>query len=182
MPQYDYSIRKLAKKKFKQKKSIKKISRELDISPKTTKLWKAKYLKNGQIRIKKRKGRPSKLSKSQKQQVKTKLKYKNKSSRDVKNIFLRNGTKVAHTTITRQTHRGRKDLGYKTVIRKPLLHEHHKLRRVQFAEDNKDMDFKKVAFTDSKYWVFQFSNRNNMKKAWVDVRDKPLKYVPKDKK
>ncbi len=37
-------------------------------------------------------------------------------------------------------------------------------------------------YTDSKYWIYQFSNRNNMKKAWVKVQNKPLKYVPKDKK
>ncbi len=37
-------------------------------------------------------------------------------------------------------------------------------------------------YTDSKYWIYQFSNRNNMKKAWVKVQNKPLKYVPKGKK
>lgn len=43
------------------------------------------------------------------------------------------------------------------------------------------MDWKRVMFTDSKYWTFQFSNRGNAKKAWVDSKAKPIKYTAKDK-
>jgi hypothetical protein len=73
-------------------------------------------------------------------------------------------------------------LGYKTVVKKPLLYEHHKVWRKQYVEGNQNTDWKKVIFTDSKYWTFQFSYRNNMKKEWVELSDKPLKFVPKDKK
>ncbi len=52
MPQFDNSIRNLAKMKFKKRLNIKTISKQLEISTKTIKRWHAKFRKNGKIPIK----------------------------------------------------------------------------------------------------------------------------------
>ena len=42
------------------------------------------------------------------------------------------------------------------------------------------MDWTNVAFSDSKYWVFQFSNSYSGRKAWVGKDEQPVRYKPKN--
>lgn len=54
-------------------------------------------------------------------------------------------------------------------------------RRLKFREDNLDLDWTRVVFTDSKYWVFQFSTSPRCGKVWCKQDAKPTGMVSKTK-
>ncbi len=63
---------------------------------------------------------------------------------------------VSVRTVQRVAKKGRNPLKYKKVLKKPLLTESHKQRRLAFAHQHTNLEWRRVMFTDSKYFNYYF--------------------------
>ncbi len=54
-------------------------------------------------------------------------------------------------------------------------------KRVSFCKKNLNRDYRKIAYSDSKYFVFTFSNGTSARKAWVGKDERPVSYLAKIK-
>jgi len=81
--------------------------------------------------------------------------------------------------VFRYASKGRKGLRYKSVSKKPFLTQRQKDERIAFAVKNKKRLWKHVLFTDSKYFVYQFSTGTRAKKVWCSLQDRPVSEVTK---
>lgn len=50
---------------------------------------------------------------------------------------------------------------------------------MKFATKYKQLNWKRVVFTDSKYWVFQYSSTAQTGNVWCQADDKPVCGVAK---
>ncbi len=66
---------------------------------------------------------------------------------------------------------------FKSIAIKPLLTEAQMAKRVTFCKKNFNRDWKTIAFSDSKYFVFTFSNGTRAIKAWVSKDERPVSYL-----
>jgi hypothetical protein len=80
------------------------------------------------------------------------------------------GILVHKCTVCRQGKLEKSGLEFKSVAKMPLLNEIHKANRESFCKKNFNRDWKKNAFSDSKYFVFTFSTGACGKKlGWAKI-------------
>ena len=63
---------------------------------------------------------------------------------------------MCKSTVLRAATKGKQPLTYKKVTKKPLLTTSHQYQRLEFAYKNKHMNWKRVMFTDSKYFYYTY--------------------------
>jgi hypothetical protein len=67
------------------------------------------------------------------------------------------------------------------VTNKPLLSKKQKAARVDFARKYIGTNWQRVVFTDSKYWVYQYSDSASIKRKWVSKGEVPIIHKSKKK-
>ena len=70
-------------------------------------------------------------------------------------------------------------MGYKSIKRKPMLTSKHKDARIQFALKYKGLDWKRVCFSDSKRFVYEYTSGTRLKFKWCMYDEKPQVYKAK---
>jgi transposase len=177
MPQHSTDIKNQFKILLDLKLSRKDIISKLNISERTYYYWKSKYEKTGKIEKKKIPGRPRSTTASQDETVIQVLKKNPYSSNDAKkSLFQEEKIDISSRTIIRRA----KEVGMKfrksTVA--PSLTENQVKKRLIFANDNSNTDWKKYIFTDEKLWCVE----KPQSKKWCIVNEKyvsPRKKFPK---
>ena len=108
-------------KEILQSNNLAEMSKKKRICKKTLQRWLERYMKEGQVVDKTRKGRPTQLTKDHNRFIRDSLNTGKKSCKDIKKLMEAKGVKVHKSTIARHAKLGKAGLEYSKVIEKPLL-------------------------------------------------------------
>ena len=89
--------------------------------------------------------------------------------------------KVDKTTVCRHAKEGKVGISYKSAYKRPYLTKDMKSKRVQFCKAHRARDWKKVVFSDSKIWVYDFLNSKSEQKVWAKKHERPVRECIKKK-
>ena len=89
------------------------------------------------------------------------------STRKLAKQMTSKGRTISASTIQRRVKEGKAGLKCRSVVKKPLLTEDHKTKRVEFAEENKGSDWKYIVFSDSCIFNYHHKDKAEPRRKWV---------------
>ena len=158
--------------------SFGEISKKLGINRSTAYRIYKKFKETGTVENKKRKGRPSKLSKKVASAIEKKIKENPTITSDELRRSLGNKATVSASSIRRY----RKRLGFSASKGKSFDHlsEKHKQQRLLYCKNHANDKFSNVLFTDEKpFELFKVRRKVWRKKGDPVVKRRKTKYPPK---
>jgi transposase len=138
-----------------------KIASHVHCSKSTVIYWVKKFRQNKDLTDELKSGRPRSTTKAQdKRIVRLAMKKHDITAGEIQKKLEKQGVEISSRTVRRRL--GESGGKFLKEIQKPLLSEKHQAKRLQWAKNHKNFDWKKVIFTDeSTFQLFQ-SNR----KVW----------------
>jgi transposase len=143
------------------KLSFRAIAKELKCSQDTVKTWIYRYQETGDVQDEERPRRKRKTSEREDLDIiSIAKKQRTSSSIDISMEMSKQGIDISPSTVRRRLNE--QGLYKLEPLKKPLLSDKHRLKRVKWAKDNRKTDWSKVIFTDET----TFSQFSKPKKVW----------------
>lgn len=141
--------------------SNKSISKYINCSPKAVRYWLGRWQKNEDLSDLSRTGRPRATSdKTDSKIVKIAKHVQNVTSNEISNTLKKDGVNVNARTVRRRLRESGGSYG--PPLKKPLLKEVHREKRLLWAQQHKNYNWDNVIFTDEK----TFKLGNSGRKVW----------------